>query len=112
VTGTPIQNSLQDAYGLLKFLRHEPWCEAGFWKTAITTVSTQRKEDQDNTGEASAGLQLALERVRRLLAPLILRRSKDTLNSNGEPILTLPPMDVKIVKVQLTKHPSENSTMH
>lgn len=102
MTGTPIQNSLQDAYGLLKFLRHEPWCEAGFWKAAITTVSTQKNDAQDNSDEASDGLQLALERVRRLLSPLILRRSKDTLNSKGEPILTLPPMDAKVVKVQLS----------
>ena len=27
VTGTPISNSLQDIYGLLKFLKHEPWCQ-------------------------------------------------------------------------------------
>lgn len=84
---------MQDAYGLLKFLRHEPWCEAGFWKAGITNVITQKKED---------GLQLALDRVRRVLAPLILRRSKDTLNSKGEPILTLPPMEIKIVKVHLS----------
>ena len=99
VTGTPIQNSLQDAYGLVKFLRHEPWCETGLWKTAITKVSTSKKDDD---GNSSDGLHMALERVRRVLAPLILRRSKDTLNKNGEPILTLPPMEVKIVEVHLS----------
>ena len=100
VTGTPIQNSLQDAFGLIKFLRHEPWCESGFWKTAITKVSTSKKDNNDD--ENRDGLQSALERVRRVLAPLILRRSKDTLNNKGEPILTLPPMEVKIVEVHLS----------
>ncbi|EEC48233.1 predicted protein, partial [Phaeodactylum tricornutum CCAP 1055/1] len=32
VSGTIIQNSLDDVYGVIKFLRHEPWCIPGFWK--------------------------------------------------------------------------------
>jgi DNA repair protein RAD5 len=47
-------------------------------------------------------MSLALDRVRRVLSPLILRRSKDTLNKHGEPILTLPPMEVKTVEVHLS----------
>lgn len=94
VTGTPIQNSLQDVYALLKFLRHEPWCEAGFWTAAITNAATETGDDvtkSDNAGGKSkstqngetAGRAVALSRVKRLLAPLILRRTKDTVNENG-----------------------------
>lgn len=95
VTGTPIQNSLQDVYALLKFLRHEPWCEAGFWKAAITNAATEAGDvdatKPDNAGgrsestrdEEIARRAVALRRVKRLLAPLILRRTKDTVNENG-----------------------------
>jgi hypothetical protein len=89
---------LQDVYALLKFLRHEPWCEAGFWKAAITDavmgvvdddVKSAKSDNFDGakkelTGnQEGAGTNVALSRVKRLLAPLILRRTKDTLNKNG-----------------------------
>ena len=94
VTGTPIQNSLQDVYALIKFLQHEPWCENGFWKAAITNASTEGNGNDDKTkpgstngneneGGAPTGTNVALDRVKRLLAPLILRRTKDTLNKDG-----------------------------
>ena len=97
VTGTPIQNSLQDVYALIKFLKHEPWCESGFWKAAITNASTEGNGDEDDkkipkpgsstignkTEGAPTGANVALNRVKRLLAPLILRRTKDTLNKDG-----------------------------
>jgi hypothetical protein len=95
VTGTPIQNSLQDVYALLKFLRHEPWCEAGFWKAAITNAATEtggddatksdnaRGKTESTENQETARRAIALSRVKRLLAPLILRRTKDTVNENG-----------------------------
>jgi DNA repair protein RAD5 len=79
-------------------LRHEPWCESGFWKAAITCVYNKNSGDADN----QECIQVALDRVRRVLSPLILRRSKDTLDSKGEPILTLPPIEEKVVDVHLS----------
>jgi len=96
VTGTPIQNSLQDVYALIKFLRHEPWCESGFWKAAIThaavevdgddaksSASAEATENGKPQSKGNTGTSIALNRVKRVLAPLILRRTKDTLNKNG-----------------------------
>ena len=99
VTGTPIQNSLQDVYALLKFLRHEPWCESGFWKAAITNAAmgfvdnNDAKSVKSDTSDGAknelpynrdeGGASEALSRVKRLLAPLIIRRTKDTLHKNG-----------------------------
>lgn len=97
VTGTPIQNSLQDVYSLLKFLQHEPWCESGFWKAAIPSVSNDKNIDGEENDS-----QIALDRVRRVLAPLTLRRSKDTMNSDGVPILTLPPIEIRTIDVHLS----------
>ena len=87
VSGTIIQNSLNDVYGLLKFLRHEPWCENSFWKASIGKV-----ED----------MQLSLDRVRRLLRPIMLRRTKHSMDKYGKPILTLPPIEMKTVAVQFS----------
>ena len=78
VTGTPISNSLQDVYGLLKFLKHEPWCEGSFWKKAIKSV-----KPGDEDGEGDDVISISLDRVRRVLEPLILRRTKDTLRADG-----------------------------
>lgn len=103
VTGTPIQNSLQDIYALLKFLRHEPWSESAFWKTAITncgkqlkaksstvaaaslpTMDTdQREQQQQEEQDQQKGMDLALSRVRRIVTPLILRRTKESCDENG-----------------------------
>ena len=73
VTGTPIQNSIQDVYGYLKILKHEPWCESKFGNHAITS-SNNNEPQQEIT---------ALFRIRRILSPLILRRTKDTTDANG-----------------------------
>lgn len=115
VTGTPLQNSLQDVYGLIKFLRHEPWCEASFWRKAITCAASAEVEGGTNaTGDAGQNdaeaspkmlaATVAFGRVRRVLVPIILRRTKDTLMEDGTPILTLPPIDFSVVKVRLS-HP-------
>ena len=110
VTGTPMHNSLQDIYGLLKFLRHEPWCEASFWRKAITSAASTEVEDGTKTSgdgvETSPTMlaaTLAFGRVRRVLAPIILRRTKDTLMEDGTPILTLPPIDFAVVNVGLSQ---------
>jgi len=91
VTGTPIQNSLKDVYGLIKFLKHEPWCDASFWKRMITNCGT----DED-------GFRVALGRVKRLLAPMMIRRTKQSLDKHGNPILILPPVENKVITVQFS----------
>jgi DNA repair protein RAD5 len=88
VTGTPIINSLHDVFGLLKFLKHEPWCNSSFWKNAITRVMNHGPSDSDNSKEKdvdgdSNGMRVALGRVRRVLGSLLLRRTKDSLDNNG-----------------------------
>ena len=97
---------------MLKFLRHEPWCEANFWKGAITDAlqgpsssdSDDKAGGQDGDDKSPHGLaeSTAFARVRRVLAPIIIRRTKDTLTEDGKPILTLPPVDSSVVKVNLS----------
>ena len=90
VTGTPIVNSLHDIFGLLKFLKHEPWSDSSFWKNAITkvmsngfnTTTTSESHGKEGLGD-SDGMKVALGRVRRALSPLLLRRTKETVDDKG-----------------------------
>ena len=102
VSGTIIQNSLEDVLGIMKFLQHEPWCWPAFWKVAITAPSKVDNPDLDPT-RRDESLKVALNRVRRLLGPIMLRRTEQSLTKAGKPILTLPPIETKLVKVDLSE---------
>jgi SNF2 family DNA or RNA helicase len=87
VSGTIIQNSVEDVYAQLKFLRHEPWHSHAFWSAAIT-----KEEDTD----------VALDRVRQVLTPIMLRRTKESVDKNGKLIITLPPVETKTIMVEFS----------
>mmetsp|Transcript_59417 Transcript_59417/g.145401 ORF Transcript_59417/g.145401 Transcript_59417/m.145401 type:complete len:1326 (-) Transcript_59417:1146-5123(-) len=87
VSGTIIQNSLDDVYALMRILKHEPWNEYGFWKAAVSALSD---------------VNVALDRVKRLLRPIMIRRTKDSLGSDGKPILTLPDIDYEAIKIDFS----------
>ncbi|KAL6839781.1 hypothetical protein ACP4OV_030469 [Aristida adscensionis] len=85
LTGTPLQNSLEDLYSLLCFLHVEPWCNATWWKKLIQ----KPYENGDDRG---------LKLVRAILRPLMLRRTKETKDKMGNPILVLPPAHIEVVE--------------
>jgi SNF2 family DNA or RNA helicase len=67
LTGTPYQNTVDDVYSLVKFLRIPPFEERTYWRERITNP-------------AKAGnMSLALTRLRTLLRAIMLRRTKDIL---------------------------------
>ncbi|KAB1273780.1 Transcription termination factor 2 [Camelus dromedarius] len=70
VTGTPIQNNLLDMYSLLKFLRCSPFDDFNLWRSQV-----------DN-GSKKGG-----ERLNILTKSLLLRRTKDQLDSTGRPLV-------------------------
>ncbi|KAG9136076.1 hypothetical protein Leryth_003700 [Lithospermum erythrorhizon] len=87
LTGTPIQNSLEDLFSLLCFLHVEPWCNWAWWNKYI-------KKPYEN------GDQKGLKLIKAILRPLMLRRSKETKDSEGRPILVLPPTDIQILECE------------
>jgi len=103
VTGTVIQNSLDDVYGMIKFLRHEPWCSRPFWKATISEASNDCSLSEDSTDQIAMNSVTALSRVRRVLRPIMLRRTKEMLSANGCPILSLPPKDLKVIHVEFSE---------
>ena len=86
LTGTPIQNKLDDVFPLLHFLREDPWSDLGWWRRVIAKPF----EDKDAK---------ALQRLKAVLQPLLLRRTKDMKNANGEGILDLPPREEEVYKL-------------
>nr|XP_010918825.1 DNA repair protein RAD5B [Elaeis guineensis] len=87
LTGTPLQNNLEDLYSLLCFLHVEPWCNWAWWHKLI-----QRPyENGDERG---------LRLVKSILRSLMLRRAKDTKDKDGRPILVLPPANIQIVECE------------
>uniref|UniRef100_A0A5B7BJ23 SWI/SNF-related matrix-associated actin-dependent regulator of chromatin subfamily A member 3-like 3 n=1 Tax=Davidia involucrata TaxID=16924 RepID=A0A5B7BJ23_DAVIN len=85
LTGTPLQNNLEDLYSLLCFLHVEPWCNWAWWQKLI-----QRPYENGDP----RGLRL----IKAILRPLMLRRTKETKDKEGRPILVLPPTDIQVIE--------------
>ncbi|NXP49890.1 TTF2 factor, partial [Heliornis fulica] len=85
VTGTPIQNNLLDMYSLLRFLRCSPFDEYKVWKYQV-----------DNNTRKGA------ERLSLLTKSLLLRRTKDQLDSTGKPLVALPQRSTQLHQLKLS----------
>ncbi|KAI3716560.1 hypothetical protein L1987_67522 [Smallanthus sonchifolius] len=89
LTGTPIQNNLEDLFSLLRFLRIEPWGSWSWWNKLIQKPF----EDGDERG---------LSLVQNILRPIMLRRTKFSTDKEGRPILVLPPAEMKVIYCEQT----------
>jgi len=72
LTGTPVQNNLDELQSLIKFLRIEPFDDIAVWKQKIELPMKQRKEA------------LALQRLGALMSVIMLRRTKDVLKKDQQ----------------------------
>lgn len=71
LTGTPMQNNLDELQSLIKFLRIKPYCELADWKQSITGPM--------KTGRGG----LAMRRLQFFLRAFMKRRTKDILKKEG-----------------------------
>ncbi|KAL6065606.1 putative global transactivator [Balamuthia mandrillaris] len=92
LTGTPIQNSLDDIYSLLHFIRAENMNDRWWWNLMI--VKPIRRNN-------SRGF----SRLQNMLQGVVLRRTKQH-TIDGKPILSLPPCH--IVKIETPFSPTES----
>ncbi|KAI8972436.1 SNF2 family N-terminal domain-containing protein [Trametes punicea] len=84
LTGTPMQNNVEEIYSLIKFLRISPLND---WTTFNSSIAKPIKQGRPVR---------ALKRLQVVLQKIMLRRTKTTI-VNGQPILELPDRLVKIV---------------
>ncbi|KAH9195082.1 hypothetical protein AeNC1_002928 [Aphanomyces euteiches] len=93
LTGTPIQNSLEDVLALLTFLQYEPWNKTEWWNRVVAQPYEK-------------GEQCALLRLKAILQPILLRRTKYSRDPvTNQLIVELPPKSIETV--HLTFSPEE-----
>ena len=78
LTGTPVQNKLDDIYALIKFLKLAPFDDKSVWQEFIGHP-------------VKFGQPLGVIRLQRIMKFITLRRTKESKAENGKSILALPP---------------------
>jgi hypothetical protein len=78
LTGTPVQNKLDDVFALIKFLRLEPFDDKNIWTEFIGSP-------------VKFGQALGVARLQTIMKCITLRRTKETKTNDGKKILALPP---------------------
>ncbi|KAG9313720.1 hypothetical protein JVU11DRAFT_6070 [Chiua virens] len=85
LTGTPMQNNVEELYSLLKFLRVRPLND---WETFNRQIAKPVKEKRPTR---------ALKRLHVVLKAIMLRRTKNQM-LNGKPLLKLPERNLELVE--------------
>ncbi|KAJ7099632.1 SNF2 family N-terminal domain-containing protein [Mycena crocata] len=78
LTGTPVQNKLDDVFALIKFLRLDPLDDKNVWTEYIGSP-------------VKFGQSLGVARLQMIMKCITLRRTKESKTQDGTRILDLPP---------------------
>ncbi|XP_022715926.1 helicase-like transcription factor CHR28 isoform X3 [Durio zibethinus] len=89
LSGTPIQNAIDDLYSYFRFLRYDPYAAYKSFCSSIKIPITK------NPAKGYPKLQAILQTI-------MLRRTKGTF-LDGKPIINLPPKVIQLKKVEFTK---------
>lgn len=90
LSGTPIQNQVQELFSYFRFLQYHPFNTQAAFRQYMRNI-----EDLPNPTHA-------LERLREMLQPVMLRRTKES-RFDGVKILTLPARNVTVKKLHMSK---------
>ncbi|CRH01658.1 DNA repair protein RAD5, putative [Plasmodium relictum] len=90
LTGTPIQNSIFDIFPLFRFLGIKPYGTIEWWNKEILDYVNKNR------------LHLALDVVRKISSPILLRRTKKSKAKDGNYIITLPKKNIHLEKLEFS----------
>jgi SNF2 family DNA or RNA helicase len=85
MTGTPIQNGLDDLFSLLHFLNYSPYSDYNYWKRHIIPKLYQK----------------GFSFLQTILSPVLLCRTKD-MTIDGRPLLELPKRNVTCLNIKFS----------
>ncbi|XP_030507242.2 helicase-like transcription factor CHR28 isoform X1 [Cannabis sativa] len=88
LSGTPIQNTIDDLYSYFRFLRYDPYA---MYKSFCNTIKVP----------ISRNAVQGYKKLQAVLRAIMLRRTKGTC-IDGEPIINLPPKNVCLSKVDFS----------
>ncbi|XWS15697.1 hypothetical protein CRYUN_Cryun34aG0024000 [Craigia yunnanensis] len=89
LSGTPIQNAIDDLYSYFRFLRYDPYSAYKSFCSSIKIPITKNPVK-------------GYPKLQAILQTIMLRRTKGTL-LDGKPIINLPPKVIELKKVEFTK---------
>lgn len=89
LSGTPIQNAIDDLYSYFRFLKYDPYAA---YKSFCSAIKFPINKNPSK----------GYKKLQAILRTIMLRRTKATL-LDGQPIVTLPPKHVELKKVDFTE---------
>lgn len=95
LSGTPIQNNLDELYPILRFLRIKPYNDELRFRADIVVPLKQKGGYTDVFSQRRS-----MKKLQALLSAVLLRRAKDSL-IDGKPILSLPEKHIEEVHVDM-----------
>ncbi|KAI5962712.1 hypothetical protein KGF57_001446 [Candida theae] len=94
LTGTPMQNKIEELYPIVRFLKLRPYYIEDKFRALVIPLKS-RSEDYDNVDRSHS-----MRKLRAMLSSILLRRTK-TSKIDGQPILNLPTKHVVADYVEL-----------
>lgn len=88
LSGTPIQNAIDDLYSYFRFLRYDPYA---VYKSFCSTIKIPISRNPTN----------GYKKLQAVLKTVMLRRTKGTL-IDGKPVITLPPKTIILKRVDFS----------
>lgn len=101
LTGTPLQNSIDELYPLLRFLKTKPYDNEEKFKSDISVPIKSTNGAYDDYDRNRS-----MQKLRAILAAIMLRRTKDS-KIDGKPLLQLPKKSVDLIYVSMGKEEEE-----
>ncbi|KRX00260.1 P-loop containing nucleoside triphosphate hydrolase [Pseudocohnilembus persalinus] len=88
LTGTPVQNKIDELFALVHFIKLEPWSDYIWWNNYINKPSEK-------------GDPIFYEIVQTIIKPVTMRRTKQSKGKNGKFIIDLPKKHLQIKYITL-----------